>query len=127
VPGLLGDQAHTARALLDAHEVTGDSTQLDRAVEMARLLLDRFGDRQGEGTVTGTGVALQAVGDSGAGMVWHAVTPAPFGRLWSCIRCMSVWTGLVVTVLAVYTPSVFWALCLPLAASEVAIRIHRVG
>ena len=31
VPGLLGDQAHTARALLDAHEVTGDSTHLDRA------------------------------------------------------------------------------------------------
>src|SRR3990172_6297019 len=53
VPGLLGDQAHTARALLDAHEVTGDSTHLDRAVEMARLLLDRIGDRQGDGPPAG--------------------------------------------------------------------------
>jgi len=46
VPGLLGDQAHTARALLDAHEVTGDSTHLDRAEALARLILNRFGDRQ---------------------------------------------------------------------------------
>src|SRR3990170_494184 len=46
VQGLLGDQAHTARALLDAHEVTGDSTHLDRAEALARLILDRFGDRQ---------------------------------------------------------------------------------
>ena len=85
------------------------------------------GDHPSEGTVTGTGVPLVAVGDSGAGMVWRAVTPTPFGRLWSCVRCMSVWSGVVVTVLAVTSPHVFWALCLPLAASEAAIRIHRVG
>ncbi|MDP2676052.1 MAG: DUF255 domain-containing protein [Dehalococcoidia bacterium] len=53
VPGLLGDQAHTARALLDAHEVTGDSAHLDRAETLARLLLDRFADRQGDGPPAG--------------------------------------------------------------------------
>jgi uncharacterized protein YyaL (SSP411 family) len=47
VPGLLGDQAWMARALLDAHEVTGDSTYLDRAGELARLLIDRFSDKDG--------------------------------------------------------------------------------
>src|SRR3970282_1104575 len=35
VPGLLGDQAHTARALLDAHEGGGDSTHLNRADALA--------------------------------------------------------------------------------------------
>jgi hypothetical protein len=44
--GLLGDQAHTAKALLDGHEVTGDSTYLDRALELARFMLDRFVDRE---------------------------------------------------------------------------------
>jgi uncharacterized protein YyaL (SSP411 family) len=53
MPGLLGDQAHTARALLDAHEVTGDSTHLDRAESLARLILNRFGDRQGGGPPAG--------------------------------------------------------------------------
>jgi hypothetical protein len=38
-----------ARALLDAHEVTGDSTYLDRAGELARLLIDRFADKDGGG------------------------------------------------------------------------------
>jgi uncharacterized protein YyaL (SSP411 family) len=46
VLGLLGDQAYTARALLDAHEVSGDSTYLDRALELARLLVHRFLDRK---------------------------------------------------------------------------------
>jgi uncharacterized protein len=49
VLGLLGDQAHTAKALLDAHEVTGDSTYLDRAEELARFMLDRFVDRENGG------------------------------------------------------------------------------
>jgi len=53
VPGLLGDQAHTARALLDAHEVSGDSTHLNRAEALARLLLDRFADRQGDSPPAG--------------------------------------------------------------------------
>jgi len=46
VLGLLGDQAHTAKALLDAHEVTGNSAYLDRALELSRFLLDRFVDRE---------------------------------------------------------------------------------
>jgi uncharacterized protein YyaL (SSP411 family) len=49
VPGLLGDQAYTARALLDAHEASGDSAYLGRAEELARLLLDRFADKDGGG------------------------------------------------------------------------------
>ena len=49
VPGLLGDQAYTARALLDAHEAGGDSAYLGRAEELARLLLDRFADNDGGG------------------------------------------------------------------------------
>ena len=47
--GLLGDQAHTAKALLDAHEVTGDSIYLDRALELARVMLGRFVDRENGG------------------------------------------------------------------------------
>jgi uncharacterized protein len=46
VLGLLGDQAHTAKALLDAQEVTCDSMYLDRAIELARFMLDRFVDRE---------------------------------------------------------------------------------
>jgi hypothetical protein len=49
VLGLLGDQAHSANALLDAHEVTGDSTHLDRALQLSRFLLDRFVDRDNGG------------------------------------------------------------------------------
>ncbi|MCH7999169.1 MAG: thioredoxin domain-containing protein, partial [Chloroflexi bacterium] len=49
IPGLLGDQAYTARALLDAHEASGDSAYLGRAEELARLLLDRFADKDGGG------------------------------------------------------------------------------
>ncbi|MBI1885706.1 MAG: thioredoxin domain-containing protein [Chloroflexi bacterium] len=47
--GLLGDQAHTARALLDAHQVAADSTYLERAEELAQLLLDRFFDKEAGG------------------------------------------------------------------------------
>jgi uncharacterized protein YyaL (SSP411 family) len=49
VLGLLGDQAHTAKALLDAHEVTGDSKYFERAIELSRLMLDRFVDRENGG------------------------------------------------------------------------------
>ena len=47
VPGLLADQVYMARALLDAHEVTGDPTYLDRAELLARLLLGHFADTGG--------------------------------------------------------------------------------
>ena len=53
VLGLLGDQAYMARALLDAHEVSGDSAYLDRALELARFLLDRFQDASGGGQTPG--------------------------------------------------------------------------
>jgi uncharacterized protein YyaL (SSP411 family) len=46
VTGLLGDQAYTARALLDAYEATGDSIHQDRALELARLLVHRFMDHK---------------------------------------------------------------------------------
>jgi len=44
IQGLLGDQAYAARALLDAHEVSGDPSHLERAEELASLLLSRFAD-----------------------------------------------------------------------------------
>jgi len=47
VPGLLGDQACMARALLDAHEVTGESIYLERAQELAQGLIKRFADKDG--------------------------------------------------------------------------------
>jgi uncharacterized protein YyaL (SSP411 family) len=47
VPGLLGDQAWTAAALLDAYEVTGDVIHLSRAQELLDLMIDRLGARGG--------------------------------------------------------------------------------
>jgi uncharacterized protein YyaL (SSP411 family) len=44
--GLLGDQAYTAAALLDAHEATGDWRFLDRAVDLATFIAARFQDRE---------------------------------------------------------------------------------
>jgi len=53
VPGLLGDQAYGARAILDAAEVTGDSSWLDRAIELAEFTVERFAHRDGDGKVAG--------------------------------------------------------------------------
>jgi uncharacterized protein YyaL (SSP411 family) len=53
VTGLLGDQAYTARALLDAGEVTGDSSYLDRTIEVADILAARFAHRDSDGKVAG--------------------------------------------------------------------------
>jgi uncharacterized protein YyaL (SSP411 family) len=53
VAGLLGDQAYGARALLDAAEVTGDSSWLDRAIELAEFIVERFAHRDGDGKVAG--------------------------------------------------------------------------
>ncbi len=47
VLGLLGDQAHMTRALLDAYEVSGDSIHLERALELARFMAERFADLNG--------------------------------------------------------------------------------
>jgi uncharacterized protein YyaL (SSP411 family) len=46
VLGLLGDQAQTARALLDAAEATGDSAYIDRATQLAELMTARFHDTE---------------------------------------------------------------------------------
>jgi uncharacterized protein YyaL (SSP411 family) len=53
VPGLLGDQAYTARALLDAHEAAPDPRYLDRALELAGFMLERFAHRDGDGRMAG--------------------------------------------------------------------------
>lgn len=47
VPESLDDQANTARACLDAFEVTQNAVWLDRAREIARVTLDRFADDRG--------------------------------------------------------------------------------
>ena len=47
--GLLGDQAHTAKALLDAYEVTAQPLHLNRATELAEFMLARFADTAGGG------------------------------------------------------------------------------
>ena len=62
--GLLGDQAYTARAMLDAYEVTGDPVYLGRAEELAALLQERF---------------LDPDGDKGFFDVWDE--PSPVARL----------------------------------------------
>jgi uncharacterized protein YyaL (SSP411 family) len=46
VPGLLTDQAYTARSLLDAHEATGDTSYIDESLALAALMADRFADSE---------------------------------------------------------------------------------
>jgi uncharacterized protein YyaL (SSP411 family) len=47
LPGLLGDQAQTAIALLDAYEVTGDALHLKRARQLATFIREHFADPEG--------------------------------------------------------------------------------
>ena len=47
VLGLLGDQAYTALALMDAYGAAGDPLYLERALELAGLLEERFADAEG--------------------------------------------------------------------------------
>ncbi|MFQ6020276.1 MAG: AGE family epimerase/isomerase, partial [Dehalococcoidia bacterium] len=49
VPGLLADQAYTARALLDAYEVVADPLYLKRAQELAAFVAERFVDEEDGG------------------------------------------------------------------------------
>ena len=42
VAGLLGDQAWTAAALLDAYEVAGRPQDLERAIELAAFMASRL-------------------------------------------------------------------------------------
>jgi uncharacterized protein YyaL (SSP411 family) len=48
-PGLLGDQVFMARALLDAYEVLAEPQYVERAEELAALLLTRFADSDSGG------------------------------------------------------------------------------
>jgi hypothetical protein len=47
VHGLLTDQVAYARALLDAHEIAGEPRFLERAVSLARIVIDRFSAEDG--------------------------------------------------------------------------------
>jgi uncharacterized protein YyaL (SSP411 family) len=67
VRGLLTDQAQYLRALLDAHEYSGEPRFLDRAAEHARLVLEKFGPSEGN------------IGPSRA--LFDAVPEDPLGRL----------------------------------------------
>jgi uncharacterized protein YyaL (SSP411 family) len=49
VPGLLADQAYTARVLLDAYGVVADRLYLKRAQELAAFMAERFLDEEGGG------------------------------------------------------------------------------
>jgi hypothetical protein len=48
-PGILGDQVFTARAFLDAFEVSAEPAYLEHAEDLAALLVDRFADGDGGG------------------------------------------------------------------------------
>jgi uncharacterized protein len=47
LPGLLGDQAYTASALLDAYEVTADARYLERAEQLADFMIEHLGAPHG--------------------------------------------------------------------------------
>ena len=47
IAGLLGDQAYTALALLDAYEAAGRAQDLERAQALARFMIGRLGDERG--------------------------------------------------------------------------------
>ncbi len=47
VAGLLGDQAYTATALIDAYEAAGRPRDLDRARLLAAFMVDHLGDERG--------------------------------------------------------------------------------
>ncbi len=56
---------------------------------------------------------------------WWAVAPSPVGQLFSCIRCMSVWTAAVGLLLWTVLPGfVWWPAALVLAVSEATILLE---
>ena len=80
-------------------------------------------DEYGWQTLRGTPVLRETE----AGLdVFYAVDPHPLGRLWSCIRCMSVWSGLVVMAFILLAPAwVVWPVLLPFAFSQFSITLAR--
>jgi len=83
VTGLLGDQAYTARAFLDAYETTGDSAHFDRAVALADLLDKRFRDTEAGGfwDVWGEGDGLGRLSERQKSVQDNAVCAEVFLRL----------------------------------------------
>ena len=56
---------------------------------------------------------------------WYAVAPSPVGNLFTCIRCMSIWTATVGLVLWILLPwYVWWPAVLILAVSEATILLE---
>ncbi len=88
VLGLLGDQIHMARALLDAHEVTGDSTHMERAMELVNFLRQRFADGEGGGfyDIWDRGDDLGRLGDRQKPLAENAVAAEVFERLYHLTR-----------------------------------------
>lgn len=62
--------------------------------------------------------------DPGGIRVFYPVDPHPLGTLLSCVRCVSVWTGLAAAAIGLLTPS--WAalpVLLPFAFSQITITL----
>ena len=58
--------------------------------------------------------------------LYYAIEPKPLGTLATCVRCMSVWTGLVVMAAIFTVPTwILWPALLPFAFSQVAITLSR--
>lgn len=58
--------------------------------------------------------------------VFYPVDPHPIGTLLSCVRCMSVWTGLAATALVLLAPAwITLPVLAPFAFSQFAIWITR--
>ncbi|MEO6196665.1 MAG: DUF255 domain-containing protein [Dehalococcoidia bacterium] len=83
IPGLLGDQSHTALAMLDAYEVCGDSAYLDDAVRLADLLEARYFDAEAGGfwDVTEGGDGLGRLQERQKSVQENAVVAEMFFRL----------------------------------------------
>lgn len=58
--------------------------------------------------------------------VFYPVYPHPLGTLLSCVRCMSVWTGLAVTILILTAPAwLYMPVLLPFAFSQITITLTK--
>lgn len=56
--------------------------------------------------------------------MWRPLDPHPVGTLLSCVRCMSVWTGLAAAALVLLAPAwIVWPVLLPFAFSQIAITL----
>ncbi|MEX0682997.1 MAG: DUF255 domain-containing protein [Dehalococcoidia bacterium] len=104
VSGLLTDQAHTARALLDAHEVTGDSRHLDDAIALAELMAERFADAESGGffDVWNEGEATGRLKDRQKSLQDNACVAEVMTRLHHMTR-EDRWHELIQSTLAAFT------------------------